>query len=198
MLKQKLNKKMDYKFSEYFKLCDNVNKYNLTSSSDTPFIKQIVLELSLENTLNAFVSKTQYTAENGQILTLLFIYITSNLFPYINYNKSNSLKLINKTGYSLKIKFTNSQNIFFFLHDIYKKIDLSIHNNFNDVKNQKYFVITKLCNVDIFFELKNIIDKQLNNINSKELFFNLKFIIFKPSKIKFNNNFMQNFPFLNK
>ena len=198
MLKQKLNKKMDYKFSEYFKLCDSINKYNLISSFDTPFIKQIVLELPLENTLNAFVSKTQHTSENGQILTLLFIFIVSNLFPYINYNKSKSLKLINKVGYSLKITFTNFQEIFFFLHDIHKKINLDLSNDFKNIKNQQHFVITKSCNIDMFFELKNILDKQLNSVNSKELFFNLKFVIFKSSKIPFNSNFIRNFPFLNK
>lgn len=193
-----VNKKIDYKFSEYYRVCDNINKYNLNSFFDAPSIKQITFELPLENTLKAFVLKTQYSLDKTHVLSLLFVYIISNVFPYINYNKSNSLKLINKNGYCLKINFNNYQEIFSFLHNIYDKLTIEMPKIFEKTKNQKYYIITKFCNADIFFELKNIIDKYLHNINIKELYFLLKFKFFKSSKLKFNINLIQNFPFLNK
>lgn len=199
MLKQKINKKIDYKFSEYYRVYDSINKYNLKSSFNTPFIKQIIFELPVENTLKAFIAKTQqHSSESGQILTLLFIYVISNFFPYINYNKANPLKLLNKTGYSLKISFNNVQEIYSFLHEIQEKLKLDLLSNFKNTKNQNFFVLTKSCNVDFFSGLTSLLDKYVNIVNSKELFFVVKLNVFKPKKAKFNADFIQNFPFLNK
>lgn len=200
MLKNNLNIKVDYKFSQYYLNCDFINKYNVKSLYKKPILKQLVVELPLEQIIAALIIKSQHSNENIQIISFFFLYIVSNLLPFINFNKLNLLKLVNSNNYSLKIIYNTEQQIYSFLHDICEKFKIENCKAFqnNEINFKNFFILTQTCKSDTFFELQSITDKYIKNINIKELDFYIRFCFFNTSTIKSNEKLTYNFPFLNK
>lgn len=195
-----INLKVDYKFSQYYNTCDFINKYNLTVYSAKPCIKQVVLELSLEEIINSFMIKFGTINQNNiQIVGVLFVYIISNLFPFISFNFSK----LNKTeNYCLKIVFNKEQEIYNFLHDIQHFLELETINIFSNklvkVENKVVLKVTENCKSNIFFELEMIINKYIKNINANELNLFLTIDFYNIPKFVSSKNVIKNFAFLNK
>lgn len=191
----KLNRRNDYKFLEYYNICDFVNKYNLMSSENKPYLKNIVLEISLDDIIKSFNSKFESFNENTiQVISVVFFYFVTNRLGYIklnNFKESDSLSNNNKLC-SLKVVLNKTSQIYNFLHNIYLKLNKDIRLNSSYYK-KKELILAQKCNIEIFFGLESFIKKYIKNINTKELNLNL---YLKFSNLK--NNFISNILFLNK
>jgi hypothetical protein len=199
MKKIKLITRINYKFSQYYHHCDLINKYNLKSFFKKPFIKSLILELSLNKLIDSSLSKFQYNNETLQIICFLIFYILSTFLPYINFNKSKSIISSIQNNYALKIIIHKEQDIYSFLHDIGNYLQLE---NFKEkiiqVNNKNNFLLNEVYKGDKFFELESFLNKYVKNINVKELSFFLRFNFISQINVNSYQNLIQNFPFLNK
>lgn len=193
MSKNILTYKIDYKFSQYYSDYDFINKFNLNSTYIKPSLKRIIIELPLDIVLNSFISKTAASTQYVNIVGFLLLYIASGLVPFVNYNKFKIYKNVEHNSYSLKLGFTKQKEITNFLYDISEK--LFLESSSIDKINKDNFLLTKVCNVDNFFELKNFVDKSIKNVNVKELKFYLRFHFTNVVKMNSNKRLIQNFPF---
>lgn len=193
MSKNLLMHKIDYKFSQYYSDCDFINKFNLKSMYTKPSLKHVILELPLDITINSFISKIKFSNSQAEILSFLLLYIIFNLIPYINYNKFKIFKNIEQNGYCLKLIFTKQTHIASFLYDVSEKITLK--DDCIKKKNKTNFLLTKTCKASNFFELEDLLNKHIKNINIKELKCYLRFVFINTANLKSNKYLICNFPF---
>jgi hypothetical protein len=195
----KLITRTDYRFLQYYHNYDVLNKYILKSLYKKPLLKSIVLELSLAKIADSFLTKFQYNTETIQILGFLIFYILFTFLPFINFSKSNSAELNIKNNYALKVIISKQSQIYNFLHDIssYLNFDFTKEKNLKIGFNNN-FIVTQFYNADNFFELESFLNKYVKHINIKELNFYLRFNFIYENKLNSHENFIRNFPFLNK
>ena len=196
----------------YLSNCDLINKYNFKNVHEIPELKKIVLELNLEDfLLSCDFSQKEQTDSNIQIRAYIIIYILMGLMPFINFNKSSSSSLKAKSlenNYSLKIILSNKKEINSFLTSLFienwSKLLLEDFLLFKNTKNSqskkiqsatKSVVLNTIIPGNIFFEIENLLTKNLTGINPKTLKFRLNFLIANMSKIKNFNNLIKNLPF---
>ena len=196
----------------YLSNCDLINKYNFKNVHEIPELKKIVLELNLEDfLLSCDFSQKEQTDSNIQIRAYIIIYILMGLMPFINFNKSSSSSLKAKSlenNYSLKIILSNKKEINSFLTSLFienwSKLLLEDFLLFKNTKNSqskkiqsatKSVVLNTIIPGNIFFEIENLLTKNLTGINPKTLKLRLNFLIGNMSKIKNFNNLIKNLPF---
>ena len=195
--KSKFNKKVDYTFAKYYYKCDFINKYNSLSIKKLPVLKKLIVELSLEDLQKAFIVPIAIENSTITVFTFIFIFLISNLMPYINFNKSN----LSKHNFALKIIFNNEQQILNFLHGLsYNKL-FKYNKNIHFKDNvQKLFVIIEKCPANSFFELESLSStgpRYISNIKLNEFNFVLKFIFKLPFSVQSFSNLIKNYLFLN-
>jgi hypothetical protein len=204
-----ISSKNDKKGGFYLSKCDLINKYNIKTTYKIPKIDSIVLEFPFEELAKACTfSEKEQTNSTFQLRGVILFYILTNLIPYINYNKSNSLlkKETNKeSGYSLKIIIKSKESISSFLCMLFienwsKLIleDFSLFKNFDSKnlivksKTQKKFVIRTSLVGNSFFEIDTFLNQYLSKINSKNLSLKSNFIVVNSIKARDSNKLVKN------
>lgn len=180
---------------QYLSNYDLITKYNLTTIYNIPKVKNIVLEFSLINFLKAYdFNKLSSNDKEIQIKAFLFFYFLNGSIPFLNSKIISFIKSSEKTPESnmaLKIKISNLNLINQFLFSFFienwsrfLKEDVKLFaKSLNSKTNLSTFNLNLLCPASTFFEAENFLNNTITNINSKEFFLSLNFLIQKPKNL---------------
>ena len=193
--------------TNYLSKYDLINKYSLTTIYNSPKVDSIILEFSLTNLLNAYdFNKLSVNDKEIQIKAFLFFYLFNGSFPFLNSKKASTIKTSEKSqelNLALKIKISNQNliNQFLFLFFIenwnrFIKEDMNLFNNKIINNNSKILNFNITCPGSVFFEMDHFLNTTLININSKEFFISLNFLIKNSKQLtSINiNNLIKNLP----
>jgi len=193
--------------TNYLSKYDLINKYSLTTIYNSPKINSITLEFSLTNLLKAYdFNKLSVNDKEIQIKAFLFFYLFNGSFPFLNSKKASTIKTSEKSqelNLALKIKISNQNliNQFLFLFFIenwnrFLKEDMNLFNNQIINNNSKVLNFNIKCPGSVFFEMDHFLNTTLININSKEFFISLNFLIKNSKQLTSinTNNLIKNLP----
>jgi len=193
--------------TNYLSKYDLINKYSLTTIYNSPKIDSITLEFSLTNLLKAYdFNKLSVNDKEIQIKAFLFFYLFNGSFPFLNSKKASTIKTSEKSqelNLALKIKISNQNliNQFLFLFFIenwnrFLKEDMNLFNNQIINNNSKVLNFNIKCPGSVFFEMDHFLNTTLININSKEFFISLNFLIKNSKQLTSinTNNLIKNLP----
>jgi len=193
--------------TNYLSKYDLINKYSLTTIYNSPKIDSITLEFSLTNLLKAYdFNKLSVNDKEIQIKAFLFFYLFNGSFPFLNSKKASTIKTSEKSqelNLALKIKISNQNSInqFLFLFFIenwnrFLKEDMNLFNNQIINNNSKVLNFNIKCPGSVFFEMDHFLNTTLININSKEFFISLNFLIKNSKQLTSinTNNLIKNLP----
>ena len=180
--------------STYLSNCDLINKYNLLSLSKTPKVKEIILELSSRDVLNAFenMGKAETDPET-QIKSFFILYIIQAFSPFIMFSSSTKTES-GKHSFLLRTILSNPDDLCSFLTSFFvenwnKLIleDFKFFEEKNDSieifkSNQKNVILSRTVPSDIFFEVEAALNRNLLEIAPRNIQFKIKFLFQ-------NNNF---------
>jgi len=193
--------------TNYLSKYDLINKYSLTTIYNSPKIDSITLEFSLTNLLKAYdFNKLSVNDKEIQIKAFLFFYLFNGSFPFLNSKKASTIKTSEKSqelNLALKIKISNQNliNQFLFLFFIenwnrFLKEDMNFFNNQIINNDSKVLNFNIKCPGSVFFEMDHFLNTTLININSKEFFISLNFLIKNSKQLTSinTNNLIKNLP----
>lgn len=180
---------------QYLSNYDLITKYNLTSLYHCPKIKNVTLDFSLADFLKGYdFNKLSLNDKEVQIKAFLFFYFFNGSIPFLNTKISSLVKNSEKspdTNMSLKIKISNSNLINQFLFSLFienwarfLKEDIKLFSRNINLKNlSSTFNLNLLCPASTFFEADTFLNNTITNINSKEFFVSINFLIEKPKNL---------------
>lgn len=200
MLKPISKYKINYKELIQYQTCDFITKYNLLQTNKKPYIKNVVLGLSAEALLNAFIGKQNFSSDVPlKLINALFFYVISGVLPYLTYKITNIAKGRKISSYWLKITLTNKKDILNFLHDIDKKFKWKKRKGLPLTKEKSSFGVKQKIKSSSFFETDHLNNLYLKSFNLQELNWNLriKFRFRLLNTLISRKHFIRNFYFLN-
>ena len=188
----------------YYSRYDILNKFNLDSLYKLPKIDCIVLEFSL----NKFISASENTGTEKdvemQTKSFLLFYNYALCFPFVKSCKLKIQKSKSKEvefNYILKVKFSKEVDFQNFL------VSLFVESWPNIISSDLKLFSTKKIRLDstfinfqmsipasTVFDFESIVNNLQLNINSKEFFVNINFIVYSPIYVYDKHKLLKNLP----
>jgi hypothetical protein len=187
--------------SNYLSKYDLINKYNLKNIYDCPFLKKVIINISLKNLFSIKESQSN----NYEIKSFLFFLLLFSVTPFINFKHIDTKKTLEFVNgeYCLKIVLLNNEELncflFFLFYENYNNEKISSFFKFN---NEKSVINKKLINTQYIanLPLKNltsitkIFEEVLLNVNVNESLLNINFIVNNSYHSEKKTNIIKNLP----
>lgn len=194
-----MNNKNFFYHNTYLSTFDLLNKYNLKTIYKLPELKTLKIELNLTSLQN-ILSITN--ANELKIKIFLFLYLLNSI-PLVGIEKTIIKKQKdskeNDLNFLISLKIKNKKNIENFLFFIFYESWTTLRKeniSFKTVKNkmnQNYFYLNANAPAFIFKLFENILnDKDVFDLNTKDLYLDLSFCIKKNIKSNSNKNILDN------
>ena len=200
--------KTNFKQNDYLYNCDFVNKYALKTIYQKPAIQKISIDFSITQ-----LKKTG-VIENDRTILLKSFFILYILFffkPYCNYSVAENKKLkIEEVNEKIELTITlsNQEEINFFLRTLFienwervlednfqffNSKENSLKKKINPLQNQSFCKKTAISSYSLF-EIDQILKKLFTRVNTKEIFFDIRFF-FSNINSRQSKNCIKNIPF---
>ena len=199
-------KRFDDILSNYLSSCDSINKYNVKTLYELPFIREVILHFPLKELNEAINSYSKNEiSDNLKIKSVLIFYLIFAFIPYINCSKIEFKKHFEKGNFSdnfaIKVCISDYRDINSFLINLFvEHFDILKQENLLLLKGQLTKFVFKnntFCyNFSIpskcLFELDEFFVHGRKETGLNEFKIKTSFIVDSSLNIKDMNSLLQN------